>query len=189
MPASIALLLSDASLLLIFALQNKRGATVRVPKDSKVSSVRVAVLTPDNFEKWDSFRNLLLVKSVPMIQMLPRKERQKITQELVIREFKDGEYIIRQGDHGKLMLAINQLSPYCTSMLFIITSCTSQHKHAIHHHILHITSSRTGEDFYIIQDGSVHVTEKRPHLDHGWEEPQEHVLVTLREGKARGSYV
>jgi CRP-like cAMP-binding protein len=189
MPASIALFLIDASLLLIFALQNKRGATVRVPKDSKVSSVRVAVLTPENFEKWDSFRNLLLVKSVPMIQMLPRKERQKITQELVIREFKDGEYIIRQGDHGKLMLAINQLSPYCTSMLFIITSCTSQHKHALHHHILHITSSHTGEDFYIIQDGSVHVTEKRPHLDHGWEEPQEHVLVTLREGKAKGSYM
>lgn len=90
------------SLSLPCALQNKRGATVRVPKDSKVPSVRVAVLTPDLFEKWDSFRNLLLVKSVPMIQMLPRKERQKISQELVIREFKDGEYIIRQGDHGTL---------------------------------------------------------------------------------------
>jgi hypothetical protein len=155
--------------------QNKRGATVRVPKDSKVSSVRVAVLTPEYFEKWDSFRNLLLVKSVPMIQMLPRKERQKITQDLVIREFKDGEYIIRQGDHGKLMLSIDQLSLYCTS---IITYCTS-----------HLYRSSSGEDFFIIQDGSVHVTEKRPHLDHGWEEPQEHVLVTLREGKARGSLI
>lgn len=116
---------------------NKRGATVRVPKDSIVS-VNIAVLSLEYFDKWDSFRNLLLIKTVPMIQMLPRKERQKILQNLQIREFKDNEYIIKQGDHG--------------------------------------------EDFYIIQDGSVQVTEKRPHIEYGWNQPYEHILVTLREG-------
>lgn len=53
---------------------------------------------------------------------------------------------------------------------FIITHCCYSSSHTV------------GEDFFIIQDGSVHVTERRPHFDHGWEVPQEHVLVTLREG-------
>jgi CRP-like cAMP-binding protein len=64
-------------------------------------AVNVAVLSPEHFDKWDSFRNLLLVKTVPMVQMLPRKERQKILQNLFIRDFKDGEYIIRQGEQGE----------------------------------------------------------------------------------------
>lgn len=104
---------------------------MRVPKDSKVSSVRVAVLTPDHFDKWDSFRNLLLVKSVPMIQMLPRKERQKITQDLVIKEFKDGEYIIRQGDHGNL--SSSHTIHACSSSS---RTPSSSHTAAIHHHTL-----------------------------------------------------
>lgn len=73
---------------------------MRVPKDAKCA-VNVAVLSPEHFDKWDSFRNLLLVKTVPMVQMLPRKERQKILQNLQIRDFKDGDYIIRQGEQGQ----------------------------------------------------------------------------------------
>lgn len=79
--------------------QNKRGATVRVPKDSQCP-VNVAMLDPEHFDKWDSFRNLLLVKTVPLVQMLPRKERQKILQNLTIREFSNGEYIVTQGEIG-----------------------------------------------------------------------------------------
>jgi CRP-like cAMP-binding protein len=71
-----------------------------VPKDAK-GPVNVAVLSPEHFDKWDSFRNLLLVKTVPMVQMLPRKERQKILQDLQVRDFKDGDYIIRQGEQGE----------------------------------------------------------------------------------------
>lgn len=115
---------------------NKRGATVRVPKDAP-GPVDVAVLTPEFFLDWDSFRSILLVRTVPLIQMLPRKERNKILQNLVIREFKDGEYIIRQGEKG--------------------------------------------EDFFIVQEGSVKVVEKRASSDKN-EEPQEVTLVTLREG-------
>lgn len=76
---------------------------MRVPKDAPVA-VNVAVLSPEHFDKWDTFRNLLLVKTVPMIQMLPRKERQKILQNLTIRDFRDGDYIIRQGEQGRYMV-------------------------------------------------------------------------------------
>jgi [calcium/calmodulin-dependent protein kinase] kinase len=53
------------------------------------------------FDKWEQFRNLLLVKTVPLIQILPRKERSHILQSLVVREYRDGEYIIRQGEKGE----------------------------------------------------------------------------------------
>lgn len=79
---------------------------MRVPKDAKCA-VNVAVLSPEHFDKWDSFRNLLLVKTVPMVQMLPRKERQKILQNLQIRDFKDGDYIIRQGEQGTILYSLN----------------------------------------------------------------------------------
>eukprot|EP01039_Chlorochromonas_danica_P006130 gene6130-6750_t len=116
---------------------NKRGATVRVPYDSPID-VQVAKLSMEYFDKWESFRNLLLVKTVPLVQKLPRKERSKILQNLQIREFKDGDYIIKQGEKG--------------------------------------------EDFFIIQEGSVKVVETRPSPDKGWEAPVDVVLVTLREG-------
>ena len=62
--------------------------------------MEVAILHPAFFDRWDSFRNLLLVKTVPLVQMLPRRERQKILQNLTIKEYKDSEYIIRQGEKG-----------------------------------------------------------------------------------------
>ncbi|RYH24737.1 cyclic nucleotide-binding domain-containing protein [archaeon] len=39
-----------------------------------------------------------------------------------------------------------------------------------------------GEDFFIIQEGSVKVVETRPSPEKGWESPMDVVLVTLREG-------
>lgn len=63
--------------------------------------VAVARLTVEHFDKWEQFRNLLLVKTVPLIQILPRKERSHILQSLVVREYRDGEYIIRQGEKGE----------------------------------------------------------------------------------------
>lgn len=110
---------------------------MRVPTDSQVK-VQVAKLTPEHFDKWESFRNVLLVKTVPLIQTLPRKERMTILQNLQIREFKDGEYICRQGE--------------------------------------------IGEEFFIIQEGSVKVVERRASPDRGWDAPIDVTLVTLREG-------
>lgn len=158
-----------------FRTQQKRGATVRVPKDAKVA-VNVAVLSPEHFDKWDSFRNLLLVKTVPMVQMLPRKERQKILQNLSIKDFRDGDYIIRQGDVGKYYLQyLNKF--YLVSV---------QHTGGISINISDISTQcfliTLGEDFFIIQEGSVKVVETRPSPEFGWEKPYDHTLVTLREG-------
>ncbi|RYH24736.1 hypothetical protein EON65_16395 [archaeon] len=70
-----------------------------MPTDSP-TSVKVARLSAEFFDHWESFRNLLLVKTVPLIQKLPRKERSQILQHLQVREFKDGDYIIKQGEKG-----------------------------------------------------------------------------------------
>lgn len=107
---------------------------MRVPHDSPCT-LQVGRVTQEHFDKWESFRNLLLVKTVPMIQKLPRKERITILQNLQVKEFKDGEYICYQGEQG--------------------------------------------EEFFIIQEGSVKVVERRPNPEGGF---QDVVLVTLREG-------
>lgn len=85
----------------------KRGATCRVPTDSPCS-VYVAKIGAEHFDKkqWCDFRNILLGRTVPLIQGLPRKERIQILQSLTIKEFKDKEYIIRQGDVGTDMHAL-----------------------------------------------------------------------------------
>jgi hypothetical protein len=54
-----------------------------------------------DLKMWSDFRNILLGREVPLIQGLPRKERIQILQSLTIKEFKDNEYIIRQGDKGE----------------------------------------------------------------------------------------
>jgi hypothetical protein len=76
-----------------------------VPTDSPCS-VFVAKIHSEHFDlkMWSDFRNILLGRTVPLIQGLPRKERIQILQSLTIKEFKDDEYIIRQGDKGEYSL-------------------------------------------------------------------------------------
>jgi len=78
-----------------------------------------------------------LFTTVPLIQKLPRQERILILQNLQVRDFKDGEYIVRQGD--------------------------------------------IGDEFFIIQEGSVKVVERRPSPDKA-DTMIDVTLVTLREG-------
>eukprot|EP01034_Spumella_vulgaris_P036339 gene36339-44829_t len=68
-----------------------------------IQAVYVAKVPAEQFDlkQWCDFRNILLGRSVPLIQGLPRKERIQILQSLTIKEFKDKEYIIRQGDVGE----------------------------------------------------------------------------------------
>jgi hypothetical protein len=106
-------------------IQIRRGATVRVPADATVA-VEVARLAPENFDKWESFRNILLVRTVSLIQTLSKSERfhfsllfllklcclslrrcsrsdfirLKILQQIEVKEFKHDEYIVRQGEIG-----------------------------------------------------------------------------------------
>jgi CRP-like cAMP-binding protein/predicted Ser/Thr protein kinase len=99
--------------------------------------VQLAKLCPEYFEKWSGFRHVLLVKNVPLIQRLNRGERSQIIQNLIVREYKDGEEIVKQGDPGN--------------------------------------------EFFIIQEGSVRVVEERDHPDKPGAKIQV-TLVTLREG-------
>ncbi len=60
----------------------------------------VACLEEENFDKWNTFRTVLLVRSVPLMQLLPRHDRQEIMAHMIIRTYHKDEYIIRQGDIG-----------------------------------------------------------------------------------------
>eukprot|EP01038_Epipyxis_sp_PR26KG_P005579 gene5579-7704_t len=84
-----------------------RTATIRVPRDSPVN-VPVARLACQHFDKWNNFRNLLLVKPVPLIQMLPRKERLEIIDKMKIKEYSDGEYIVVQDEIGEEFFIIQE---------------------------------------------------------------------------------
>ena len=68
----------------------QRSATIRVPKDS-LFAVNVAKLVPDNFELWSFFRNTLLIKAAPLIQMLPKQECNEIIEKMQIKEFSPGK--------------------------------------------------------------------------------------------------
>jgi hypothetical protein len=115
-----------------------RGATCRVPKDSPVP-VSIGIISPADFEKWDSFRNLLIVKSVPLLQKLPKDERQNILRDVKIKRFDDGDVIIREGD--------------------------------------------VGEEFFIIQEGSVQVIQNVVHKPGDPEGPKTKRLAAMREGE------
>lgn len=96
-------------------------------------AVEVARLAPENFDKWESFRNILLVRTVSLIQTLSKSERcscstisllytilsfyvirLKILQQIEVKEFKDDEYIVRQGEIGNRI---------CTCLLYVHLNC------------------------------------------------------------------
>lgn len=87
---------------------------------------------------------MLLVRTVPLLQKLPKEERQKILRDVRIQRFEDGDYIIKQGD--------------------------------------------IGEEFFIIQEGSVKVVQAQEsrNPDSGKVTEQFKTLVTLREGHVFG---
>mmetsp|Transcript_20171 Transcript_20171/g.19484 ORF Transcript_20171/g.19484 Transcript_20171/m.19484 type:complete len:2393 (+) Transcript_20171:111-7289(+) len=76
-----------------------RSATVRVPFDGV--SIDIACLLPEQFTIWESYRNILLVQGVPLIQSIPRSERIVVISHAVIKAYKTGDCIIKQGDMGE----------------------------------------------------------------------------------------
>jgi CRP-like cAMP-binding protein len=74
-----------------------RDVTVRVPTDC-VCSVTVASIFPYEFEKLASFRRALLIKSVPLMQLISSSQRKEVVAMMSIRSFPDGEFIIKQGE-------------------------------------------------------------------------------------------
>lgn len=72
---------------------------MRVPFDAV--SIDIACLLPEQFSIWESYRNILLVQGVPLIQSIPRSERIVIISHALIKAFKEGDCIIKQGDTGE----------------------------------------------------------------------------------------
>jgi len=70
-----------------------RNATVRVPSDGK-SAVLIAKLVPEKFSLWDNFRNRLLIKAAPLIQMLPKQELGEIIEILQVKEYSTGDHAL-----------------------------------------------------------------------------------------------
>ena len=58
--------------------------------------MKVAKLVPEKFGIWEPYRNVLLIKAAPLIQMLPKEELMEIIEKMQIKEYNPGEYIIRQ---------------------------------------------------------------------------------------------
>jgi hypothetical protein len=78
-----------------------------VPDDSPCC-IEVAKLPIDKFDIWELYRNMLLVKAAPLIQQLPKEELLDIIEKMTIKEYKPGEYIIRQGDQGDEFFIIRE---------------------------------------------------------------------------------
>ena len=124
-------------------------------------AVEVARLAPENFDKWESFRNILLVRTVSLIQTLSKSERfrcshllvssivvlsshrqfprfdvirLKILQQIEVKEFKHDEYIVRQGEIGSGSHTCVYTPLYYNRIMVF-----------------------AGEHFFIIQEGSVRV--------------------------------
>jgi hypothetical protein len=55
---------------------------------------------PEQFTIWESYRNILLVQGVPLIQSIPRSERIVVISHAVIKAYKTGDCIIKQGEMG-----------------------------------------------------------------------------------------
>lgn len=87
--------------------ERPRDATVRIPRDSSVS-VDIARLSKENFHIWEDYRAKLLVHAVPLIQMIPREERSILIDATTIKEYKDGQHIIRQGEIGEEFFIVRE---------------------------------------------------------------------------------
>jgi CRP-like cAMP-binding protein/tRNA A-37 threonylcarbamoyl transferase component Bud32 len=62
--------------------------------------VAIAKLEKEHFLLWKDFRHALLVRSVPLMQLVPPKQRQEIMAHLSITSFSKDTYIIRKGELG-----------------------------------------------------------------------------------------
>jgi CRP-like cAMP-binding protein len=57
-------------------------------------------VTSDHFHLWNDFRIFLLMNAVPLFRTLPTPEQIEMYSLLQHEEFKDGQYIVKQGDIG-----------------------------------------------------------------------------------------
>jgi len=92
-----------------FITQKKstRGYEVRVfSSDNPSNYVILGVIESQYFNKFDKFRQALLVRSIPLIEMIPATEREMLIANAEIINYQDSDYIIKQGQVGEYLYVI-----------------------------------------------------------------------------------
>ena len=78
-----------------------------MPKDSRCDVI-VGRVTSEHFDTWSDFRDLLLDRSVPLFQRLPKMERQHILRNATFMQFRDKEPIMKQYELGEEFFIIQE---------------------------------------------------------------------------------
>ncbi len=101
------------------------GLRLSSDADNNNRGIKVARIPPERFEKWNFFRNMLIVKAVPFLHKLPLESRRNLLSLTDIQHYKDGERIVTQGEPGdafyivldgtvKVMEGTNELTELAT---------------------------------------------------------------------------
>lgn len=81
-----------------------RSATIRIPLltdcEEPSPSVVLAKLTSEHFDEWQTFRKVLITKTVPLIQWLPKDRRTELLSQMETEHYNANDYIIKQGESG-----------------------------------------------------------------------------------------
>ena len=81
-----------------------RSATIRIPLltdcEDLSPSVVLAKLTSQHFDEWQTFRKVLITKTVPLIQWLPKDRRTELLSQMETEHYNTNDYIIKQGEIG-----------------------------------------------------------------------------------------
>ncbi len=84
-----------------------RGYEARVfPSDNVSNYIIVGIVEPHNFNKFNQFRQTLLVRNIPLIEMIPVTERETLITNAEIVNYQDTDYIIKQGQLGEYLYAV-----------------------------------------------------------------------------------
>jgi hypothetical protein len=79
-----------------FLPQMTRDCSAVVPEDCECDVV-IASLEEKYFDRWQQFRSRLTIRSVPIVQSLPKTVRNQILSKAIEKYYSYGDYIVRQG--------------------------------------------------------------------------------------------
>lgn len=74
--------------------------------DNVTNYVIVGLVEPHHFNKFGHFRQALLVRNIPLIEMIPASEREMLISNADIVNYQDTDYIIKQGQLGEYLYAV-----------------------------------------------------------------------------------
>ncbi len=63
-------------------------------------NVSVAKLEPEFFPEWEEIRKRMLIMTIPLLQMVPEEEKLFIVDNIILKDFSAGQFIVREGEIG-----------------------------------------------------------------------------------------